>query len=96
MTTLNLPQTKRTAEQKAKMSALKPIVERWNKCQQQTWKLTPYMGYSFLSDTVRLTAPKDQNHAHGALVTEVAGVCNAYHWTWAIYIDENGLIEINI
>lgn len=95
MTERTIPQTKMTAIQRRKMTALKPIIERWNKTHLQDWEIKPILGFHFDSDSIEILSPEDDNHAHGCLVEAIAGICGAYDWTWAIYI-EDGKLQFNI
>lgn len=88
----------RTAAQKAKIAALKPILDKWNEVHLDSWKIIipPYA-----SDGITIAREKPYDgispNIHGCLVTDIAGICNAYGWCWAIYKDdENHGISVNI
>lgn len=90
--------TKMTAAQKAKISALKPVINFWNKCIGDTWTISRP---NFETDSVIIHRAKPcedfHDHIHGSLLTGIAGICNAYTWAWAVYNDSryNG-INVNI
>lgn len=77
--------------QKDKIRILKPIIDDWNRIHDGKWKVAPFY-YGTVNDTVEIFEEPGANHIHGMLVTDIAGVCNAYGWTWAIYFsDEKGV-----
>ncbi len=93
MNTITEPQTKMTKVQKTKKAILKPIVDNWNECCEKHLDIEAVMGWCFESDTIRINT--DEDNFHGCILSEIAGICNAYHWSWAIY-DNNGKMYISI
>jgi len=87
-----------TSAQRIKTRALKPIIDSWNKVHEDCWKISR-PGYE--CDTIILHRAKPYqgfyDNIHGCLVTDIAGICNAYSWSWAVYNDKdyNG-INVNI
>lgn len=75
-----------------KVRILKPILDHWNSVHEDNWTIVTFSGGSCY---VRRAVLKDghlNDDIHGCLLTDIAGICNAYNWTWAVYHDqENGM-----
>lgn len=81
--------------QKRKIYALRPILDKWNKVQNDNWEIVPFLSEGYRCDTcvIRERPPKATSHIHGLLMTDIAGICNAYEWTWAVYPSlEHGIV----
>ena len=88
---------KSTATQEFKVNALLPILEDWNNVIHEDWQIEkdPYS-----EGSVNIYSFTNRQNIHGLLLSDIARICNAYNWTWALYtrgIDlERTGIEIRI
>lgn len=84
--------------QKDKVRILKPIVDAWNKCQLDCWQVVPTIleGHDFDGVKVKRAVINDDMSLHGILITNIAGIANAYNWTFGIYHDEEDGVYINL
>lgn len=82
-----------------KIAILKPLLNDWNECIEDNWTIEKF---NERSCTIRRASlekggvPMAHPSFHGSLLTDIAGICNAYRWTFAIYHDEEIGLYINI
>lgn len=87
-----MAKNKLSQAQKEKVRLLTPIVQKWNEIHEDHWKVAPFITESGRSNTVDVLSRPVAYNIHGILMTYIAGICNSYGWTWAVYFDdENGL-----
>lgn len=78
--------------QKAKIKALQPILDRWNRVQSSNWIVRA----DATNNGVEVVHEPGRHCMHGSLVSDIGGVCNAYKWTWAAYYYDELGINLNI
>jgi len=78
-----------------KVRIIKPILDDWNDCITDTWMVEKDQ-YCEGHVIVRRKAvgPGSKSSLHGNLAHELACICEAYDWCWAIYHDAEKGIHI--
>ena len=73
-----------------KVRLLKPILDDWNDCQDDSW-VVEKSDYDPSRRVIVRRADrgvKIHENIHGCLVHDISCLCEACEWCWAIYFDE--------
>ena len=87
-----MAKNKLSQTQKEKVRLLTPIV----RIHMEHWKVEPFISEAGTSNTVDVLLAPGADYMHGILVTDIAGICNAYGWTWAVYSDDEKGLHVSI
>ena len=77
-----------------KVRILKPILDDWNDTINDNWIVEKMGDDGGHGVTIRrkVLGLRLHDNIHGSLAHDIACICEAYDWCWAIYYDdENGL-----
>ena len=85
-----------TKAQRAKIDILTPIVTKWNKVHNDNWGIEPLLFEGMDYDEVQIICKPSAKSAHGCLITDIAGIANAFGWCWAIYNEENKGVHFSL
>ena len=78
-----------------KVRILKPILDDWNDTITDTWVVEKCEYNPRRVSIRRKMESRKEYDIHGSLVHDIACICEAYDWCWAIYFGEDG-IEVRI
>lgn len=78
-----------------KVRILKPILDDWNDTINDCWKAYPSEHNKTIC-TIKRMVVRDDKSLHGCLITDIAGICNAYDWTFGIYFSNEEGIHIQL
>ena len=83
--------------QEFKTNVLQPVLDDWNRVIREDWVIE---SSRFDNSQVIIKSFSGRTYIHGHLLTSIAGICNAFDWTWALYSEgispEDKGIEIRI